>query len=357
MDLRTQLAAHEAELAQLKRKWERIVNRGIERTQTSSTSATAALPSTNSSGPRSSTDMLEGFREGVQGVGRLLVAGLADLSSVSPLSGGAPGSSPTSRPLKPSDTQNLPPSVQRRGGVAAARALAHAPALSTSSTATTASAASKSTRYSQSSASSLESAPAEGACDDEDALAINDAVGSTTSAFTDGRADREAKLARRKSRETPSAQAMTASASMPALPPAASIPLASFSRDAQPVADWVRRKLDSPGASVANANKRASGFFADMGSTLRSALAVPASPSASASLQPGVPAAGLRKSLLDDDDDEDAWAALTGDPVLVPDASPISPAAVLQPVVVTPSGTATSTKSPKAEDDFDDWNW
>ncbi|KAF7761368.1 hypothetical protein Agabi119p4_9360 [Agaricus bisporus var. burnettii] len=64
LELKSQLAVHEAELVQLKRKWERIVNRGLERDLHSAT--------TNSSDPSSA--VLEGIREGMS---RLLAAGFS----------------------------------------------------------------------------------------------------------------------------------------------------------------------------------------------------------------------------------------------------------------------------------------
>lgn len=73
MELRTQLAIHEGELKDLKRKWERIVSRGMDRAYNSpSTSITSpSQPSATGNGA-----MLDGIKEGVQEVGRLLASGL-----------------------------------------------------------------------------------------------------------------------------------------------------------------------------------------------------------------------------------------------------------------------------------------
>ncbi|CAA7257294.1 unnamed protein product [Cyclocybe aegerita] len=97
LELRSQLAAHEAELAQLKRKWERIVNRGFEKSQSPSSvvpsspsptptslNASATPPSTNqsyasSNGPLPGAVVLEGIKESVQGVSRLIAAGLESI--------------------------------------------------------------------------------------------------------------------------------------------------------------------------------------------------------------------------------------------------------------------------------------
>jgi len=69
MELRTQLASQEEELVQLKRKWEKIVNRGFDRVY----AANGMTPLQNTSGP-----MLEGIKEGVQEVSRIITAGLGD---------------------------------------------------------------------------------------------------------------------------------------------------------------------------------------------------------------------------------------------------------------------------------------
>jgi len=75
MELRTQLASQEDELAQLKRKWEKIVNRGFDRVY----AANGITPPQSTSGP-----VLEGIKEGVQEVGRIIAAGLGDYGSPPP---------------------------------------------------------------------------------------------------------------------------------------------------------------------------------------------------------------------------------------------------------------------------------
>ena len=72
MELRTQLASQEDELTQLKRKWEKIVNRGFDRVY----AANGINPPQSTSGP-----VLEGIKEGVQEVGRIIAAGLGDYGS------------------------------------------------------------------------------------------------------------------------------------------------------------------------------------------------------------------------------------------------------------------------------------
>lgn len=72
MELRSQLAIHEAELKDLKRKWERIVSRGMDRAyNTPSASSTSALSPSTGNGV-----VLDGIKEGVQEVSRLLTSGL-----------------------------------------------------------------------------------------------------------------------------------------------------------------------------------------------------------------------------------------------------------------------------------------
>ncbi|KAF9652412.1 hypothetical protein BDM02DRAFT_3183795 [Thelephora ganbajun] len=72
MELRTQLASQEDELAQLKRKWEKIVNRGFDRVYATN----GMTPPQGTSGP-----VLEGIKEGVQEVSRMIAAGLGDYDS------------------------------------------------------------------------------------------------------------------------------------------------------------------------------------------------------------------------------------------------------------------------------------
>lgn len=75
MELRTQLASQEEELTQLKRKWEKIVNRGFDRVY----AANGITPPQSTSGP-----VLEGIKEGVQEVSRMITAGLSDHGSAPP---------------------------------------------------------------------------------------------------------------------------------------------------------------------------------------------------------------------------------------------------------------------------------
>ncbi|KIM36655.1 hypothetical protein M413DRAFT_448998 [Hebeloma cylindrosporum] len=130
LELRSQLASHEAELLQLKRKWERIVNRGFEKalSPSNSSAASANSPATTTSLPATTTSpssspssafhpysfssnsssspatagvdgMLEGIKGGVQGVSRLIAAGLGSIAQVVPAEQTAQSSSAAPLPL------------------------------------------------------------------------------------------------------------------------------------------------------------------------------------------------------------------------------------------------------------------
>ena len=75
MELRTKLASQEEELVQLKRKWEKIVNRGFDRVY----AANGMTPPQSTSSP-----MLEGIKEGMQEVSRVITTGLGDYKSAPP---------------------------------------------------------------------------------------------------------------------------------------------------------------------------------------------------------------------------------------------------------------------------------
>lgn len=117
----------------VKRKWERIVNRGFERSHgindysPPNTSSNTSINNQNQGGA-----VLEGIREGVQGVSRFIAAGLGEFAPAAPSSSSP---SPASRSA-----------ASRRN---------HSAQPSSSSVSTYATNASGSTRLSQSSASSL----------------------------------------------------------------------------------------------------------------------------------------------------------------------------------------------------------
>ncbi|KIK60348.1 hypothetical protein GYMLUDRAFT_43647 [Collybiopsis luxurians FD-317 M1] len=153
LELRTQLAAHEAELLQLKKKWERIVSRGFEKSQSQSGSLPphSAPPSdslalSNSTHPPSasiysaaSLSYLDGLSAQAQGAG-----GAAMLEAL----GGMKG-------IRESVQQGVGRLFDAVAGAnenGNRRALTHAPSPSSSSTSTY---ATSSTRLSQSSQSSF----------------------------------------------------------------------------------------------------------------------------------------------------------------------------------------------------------
>lgn len=84
LELRQQLAVHEAELAQLKRTWTRIVTRGITSSSGSGSPSTSGAPSLGLHSTEHLDDVslfsVNAIRESVQGVGRLL-AQLGDLGA------------------------------------------------------------------------------------------------------------------------------------------------------------------------------------------------------------------------------------------------------------------------------------
>ncbi|KAJ8701474.1 hypothetical protein PTI98_000246 [Pleurotus ostreatus] len=80
LELRSQLEAHEAELLQLKRKWEIVVSRGLDIPTPLSLDR---LPPTSHAVDKGSAVVLEGIKEGVQGVGRLILGQPATTSGKS----------------------------------------------------------------------------------------------------------------------------------------------------------------------------------------------------------------------------------------------------------------------------------
>lgn len=138
LELRSQLATHEAELAQLKRKWERIVSRGMDRVSSISTDDNPSNPGVPS--PSANAVVLEGIKEGV----RMLASGLGELSS-------SPVASPSSVPVQ------VLPGIASISRASIGRIRGHSSQQSTSSVSTTGTTSTHSTnmRLSQSSASSL----------------------------------------------------------------------------------------------------------------------------------------------------------------------------------------------------------
>ncbi|KZT22736.1 hypothetical protein NEOLEDRAFT_1180649 [Neolentinus lepideus HHB14362 ss-1] len=274
LELRSQLAREEEELLALKHKWEKIVNRGLQR---SSAAASNGL---------------------VQGVGRMIAAGLSDLSS------------PTPPPSA------VPKSLRRTSGYG------HANNESTSSASTATTRTSSSTnRLSQSSVSSFE-----------------DTIEEQEEDRTVTHSHRSSKTFRRRSKDwpTPSPSPLSPSYTTPtaskrlsqrsALPPPSSPGLALL------VGKWDQ--------TLSKGSRRASALLSDVFAALGSP--VPESP---------VPRhRGMEtRSLLDDDEDD--GRAMGG--VMMPDSKPAPKPShtILSP---TPAKTATASVT---NDDDDEWNW
>ncbi|KAF8632842.1 hypothetical protein AX15_001648 [Amanita polypyramis BW_CC] len=168
LELRSQLVMHEAELLQLKRNWERIIRRSFESPHSfppnpsasvSPASSTTHSPPTtytsasilgqNPTSPSGTTNVvLEGIKESVHGMGRLIAAGLSIVNDHPHLN-----SSPSKSPLKP---KHRPQSLY---SYSPSSSYIRSSNLSTSSTSTTTTSATKSsdTRYSVASVSSASS--------------------------------------------------------------------------------------------------------------------------------------------------------------------------------------------------------
>ncbi|KZT10378.1 uncharacterized protein LAESUDRAFT_810036 [Laetiporus sulphureus 93-53] len=361
LELRSQLAMHEAELAQLKRKWERIVNRGMDRA-----SSTSTLPNLSARSPSSNGAVLDGLREGVQGVGRLLASGLNELSS------------PTISSSPPVPVQTLPgftsisPALRRARG--------HNTTTSTSSV-STAGTSSTSTHLSQSSASSFVIDELE---EKQEELPVRGSVEISPASA------RQAARLRRRSRDiTPAQSPLPESPTTPSAVPSrtststkrTSVNLASGlappalipgmgTMTVPPMSAWmesvgssVGRKWEElqKGETFTRSQKRASIILSDVSQSFFSALASPASSSgaASVSISSNPFAASLSplstsptaatlvpngtSSLLDDDEPAQGLGS-----VLSPDSKGFAPS----------KPPAPSSPSLQAKDQSDDeWNW
>lgn len=407
---------HEAELVQLKRKWERVVSRSLDRAYAPSPSQPSPVPSSSANTP-----VLGGIKEGVQGVGRLFAAGFGDLASPS-----SPG------PASPANTTAFSTPIQSARLRQHEKKHVSVQSASSVSTRTTGS-CSSSVRLSQSSASSLLS--------DEP---VRESYEESPSSFrpvryswdldvdaTSTTALRAVKIHRRKSRdssplvsspvlttdtigwdEPPSSPAFTSPASphsaklatlTASLPPPSSIPgLGPLTSPT--VSSWMESVGSSVGkkweeiqkggtcvyvlsalvSSLLYANdaltsrftksqKRASLLLSDVSQSLFAALASPTpSPtpfthrnthshssapplSHSALLSPQSPSSVTPAfSLLEDEDAEDHSMLLLSD-VLVPDAKAPAPVKPMSLTSITP--LENKTLSSNGADDDDEWNW
>ncbi|KAL6305989.1 hypothetical protein BKA93DRAFT_190905 [Sparassis latifolia] len=381
LELRSQLAIHEAELAQLKRKWERIVSKGMDRAYSSPASSASPVSILSAVASPTNGAVLEGIKEGMQEMGRIFAAGLGDFSSAPVLSSVSPAIS--GRKTKGHTTTQSSSSV------------------STSGTTSTRFTNASSVRLSLSSASSLayDEPPSEMDEGDETLRPSEsrdcaqetiterstDPVISPSSTATELQA---AKIHRRKSREHPPALSVSSSPvpspvipSTPhfATPPrsaggsSASKRVSTGFPTASPVSSWmgtvgssVGKKWEElqKGEKFTRSQKRASLLLSDVSSSLFAALAAPSPSSPSpahsgltssvsvssnpfaATLSPlassplgASPLSGPTSSvsLLEDDDE---GLALGG--VMIPDSRP---------------STQPGLKAESAQNYDDDWNW
>ncbi|KAI5118603.1 hypothetical protein M0805_004178 [Coniferiporia weirii] len=353
LELRSQLATHEAELLALKRKWERIVSRGLGGGPSASLSSFDADASPQAA-------VFTGIREGMQGMGRLL-AQIGDLSS------------------QGADMNN------------ASTESGH---MSNSSVSTTLT--SSSTRLSQSSISSL------GVPDDEasekceelprDVQTTRREPFSISTVVRRKPYEPSSPLDPPSSLSTPKSPIFTPSpkiassspmsrlhsapptltkhrerhsAMQGAFPPASSIPGMSAGA---PLASWVdsvgkklgqiHAQVGAPGAGAQPIHKRASTLLSDASYSLFAALASPTRPAApSYAGEQKLPLSA--KSLLDDDDD-DALGQWTGMAALSPDLPKAAPARTVPSIIAAPvsSSVVSQDYGQKSSDaDSDEWNW
>ncbi|TFK47594.1 hypothetical protein OE88DRAFT_1647735 [Heliocybe sulcata] len=285
LDLRSQLAREEEELLELKRKWEKIVNRGLQR---------SSMPPT----PSGNSGM-------VQGVGRILAAGLSDMGSSTP---------PPSA---------VPKSLRRVSGYG------HVNNESTSSASTATTSTSNSTnRLSQSSASSFED-------DQEDKAATLPHPSSKT--------------LRRRSKDCPTPSPLTTSPPSSYSTPTANKRLSRPGALPPPSSPGLALLVGKWDQTLSKGSRRASALLSDVFAALGSPPAeAPSKESVFGELQRQSEAC----SLLDDEDD---GRSLGG--IMTPDSKPVPKPnqSIMTPKPAsTPAKPATTTAT---NDEEEEWNW
>lgn len=379
LDLRSQLATHEAELKDLKRKWERIVSRGVDRAYA------PTAPSTSS--PPVNAPMLEGIKEGVQEVGRMLAAGL-ELSSTPNTIDLSVGSPPDLSGISALSRANLPRAMRRARHIAAQ-------SISSISTSATSVSSAATQRLSQSSASSIEELDETKVSQPDEDLTVKPCHSPVDDVLMSPSPEsRNAKLIRRRSRDTAKSPSPLSSVTAPtsvtfeSTPPTrhpSALPMATL---AQPVSSWVGSVGSSVGKrweelqkveSFSKSQKRASILISDVSQSIFAALGstTPSTPSPlSGSSRPSAKSStpsstkpffatlsplsaepsltssisSNRSSLIEDDllDSPESGTRSLGD-ILVPTVSKFT-----QP---SPTKTPSTQKSLLDDDDDDDWNW
>ena len=202
MELRSQLSVHEAELKDLKRKWERIVSRGMDRAYNAPTPSATSVTSPSSGNGA----MLDGIKEGVQEVSRLLTSGLGPVPS-SATSEVFPGVTGVSR-------ASMTPALKkaRHLNTQSVSSVSTAETSSTSTSAYTSKSGSSAQRLSQSSASSLGSIEDEdrhrATFDEDDTkryinMSLSDSPAMANVSISPSSEIPSSKLLRRRSREVP----------------------------------------------------------------------------------------------------------------------------------------------------------
>ncbi|KAF7792436.1 hypothetical protein EIP86_003473 [Pleurotus ostreatoroseus] len=353
LELRLQLEVHERELSQLKRKWERIVSRGMDRAYSSSppTNGPSPLshPAVSSLIPSAANAAL---KEGV----RLIAAGLELSSPSAGQQSFSPILSPPAIPVSGLATVS-------RASIAAARASsAHASTVSVSSASTTAtstSSASQSQRLSQSSASSLTSAFSIEETLEEDVTAKMKRASVPAKTYSHPRSSIEVvpshggKLSRRRSYEAEEASSSLTTPMSPRSEATAKLtgqhnPRSPIHSEDSLPSSPVSSLMNTVGRNFTKSQKRASLLLSDVSQSIFAALASPTQSVPS----PRNPPSKLNQttlapspSLLEDFEDS-ADDKRLGD-VLAPSVLSPTPAPVVAPVQV---------QSKPLEDD-DDWNW
>ncbi|KAK7046739.1 hypothetical protein R3P38DRAFT_2875584 [Favolaschia claudopus] len=400
LELRSQLAMHEAELLQLKRKWERIVSRGFtsphnpttlpSTVSTSSSLATTSLEtSPNQPTSANGAAVLDGIREGVQGVGRFIAA-------LSPTSASSAYHSPSFSSSATPISSSFDAMVPRSNGTHSKTS-----SMSTNMTTTT-----TSTRFSQSSQSSLgeECATPE---EEEDAdgaqvLMVHDTGATPTMSPNPAFSARRQQQQNRERERQPSATGTAGDssaeaeedfffaqaqvqASIPPVRPISSKRVASTSAipglalvdgiAPASVSAWVGsvgKKWEElqKVPTFAKNSKRASLLFSDIANALQVGPTPVASPSPSPSHAPPSPAmtastTTTSQSLLDDDDNE--MRRLPAAPLnpLTPTLKPTPRTRQQQPqspLTVSKSKVPPKPKPPTqpakiVDDDDEEWNW
>ncbi|KZV76678.1 hypothetical protein PENSPDRAFT_680028 [Peniophora sp. CONT] len=350
LELRSQLAAHEQELAVLKQAWERIVRRDFGKTTPSPTPAAPPGP----------------VNVPADGILDSMPAPLARILALNPPSPASPVTVPAQV-----RTQSIAPR-----GAAAKRMATHAPSASASTVASTSTTTTTSTRLSQSSTSSVEPMEPEAEADTKTAILSPPPSAPSTpllpfaSERTLRRRSREVKKAevpdedaRSSPRQNESDFSSIGRRSNASLPPPAGVPglssLAAMGLNADVASaaqNWVGKRINESTKTLGKSQKRASMLISDVSQSLFAAfnpgLPSPAGSPAAWPARVSPIAEQPATSLLDaDDDDPPAGLGLVmaPSPLMTPTLTPASKPANASTSIATPQHTQ--------EEDDDDWNW